>query len=201
MARLVDAVLCDLLLAVMDSVSVWAAAAGDPATGLAWRDAVTARMIAAGAYLPYERLVADEAVRLGLPVEAPARLFDGWHRMEPRPDARALVEAGIPYAFVTNTSRQLAELAAERSGLTPRFTLSGEESGWYKPRAEMYVTACRRMGTEVARTLFVAGAAYDAEGARRAGLPAVLVLRRPLDRPLHGTIRVAWRLEDALPAR
>ncbi|MGI8998534.1 MAG: hypothetical protein ACR2GO_02350 [Candidatus Limnocylindria bacterium] len=42
----VTAVLFDLLMGVMNSMDIWAAAAQDVHRGLAWRDAVTARMIA-----------------------------------------------------------------------------------------------------------------------------------------------------------
>jgi 2-haloalkanoic acid dehalogenase type II len=201
-ARAVDGVLLDLLMAVMDSPAAWTEAAGDAQRGMAWRDEVTDRMVDAGRYRAYESLVAEAAAQLGLGADAPERLVDAWQRMEPRPDGAALRALGRPYAFVTNASRRLAETAAARSGLAPRFTLSAEESGWYKPQPVMYVAACRRLGCEPARTLFVAGAGYDAEGAHGAGLQAALVLRRPLDRPLHGDIRVVTSLERAIaPAR
>jgi HAD superfamily hydrolase (TIGR01493 family) len=99
--------------------------------------------------------------------------------MEPWPDAAVIAALPLPYAFVTNCSVTLARQAAGRSGLQPRFTLSAEEVGWYKPAAETYREACRRLGSPPELTLFVAGAPYDAVGARKAGLKARLVVRRP----------------------
>jgi 2-haloalkanoic acid dehalogenase type II len=173
------AVLFDLLMAVMDSVSTWTAAAGDRPTGLAWRDAVTARMRANTAYSPYEAIVGEAARELGLYPGAALRLSDAWRRMAPWPDAAAIVGLSVPYAFVTNTSRALAAIAEERSGLRPHFVLSAEQAGWYKPDVRIYRAACEALGLPRAQVLFVAGSAYDAIGARDAGLEAVLVARRP----------------------
>jgi 2-haloacid dehalogenase len=174
------ALLLDLLMATMNSLEVWSAAAGDdPERGLRWRDAVTARMVAAGRYVAYGRLVREEAVRLGLPASAPSELEARWPTIAPWPDAATLAGLDLPLAFVTNASAALAEVAARRSGLQPAFTLSAEEAGWYKPRPEIYAEACRRIGRPANEVLFVAGSPYDALGAHRAGLRAVLVRRRP----------------------
>jgi 2-haloalkanoic acid dehalogenase type II len=190
-----QAILFDLLMAVMNSLETWSSAAGGE-HGIAWRDAVTDRMRAAGAYLAYEALVEEAARDLGLPPTAVRRLRDGWARMRPWPDAAALAGLSLPYGFVTNCSAVLARQASRRSGLTPRFTLSAEEAGWYKPRAEIYRQACARIGSDPGRVLFVAGAAYDAAGARAAGLNAWLVPRRPLARHLQTGIRRLRSLEE-----
>lgn len=195
----VRAVLIDLLMATMDSMSAWAAAAGDRERGLAWRDAVTQRMIAAGRYVPYLDLVADTARDLPLRPDAPTRLLRAWRRMRPWPDAAAVPSWPVPYAFVTNCSAELAAGAAGRSGLRPAFTLSAEEAGWYKPRPEIYRVACERIGAAAAEVAFVAGAAYDAEGAAAAGLRSVLVLRRPSAQVPSGIPAVPG-LDDALAA-
>jgi len=186
-------VLLDLLMAVMDSPAVWSAAAGDPKVGMAWRDAVTARMIASRSYRPYEDLVHAAAEELALPARATEDLLGRWASMDPRPDARSIDRVTVPYAFVTNCSARLAGHAAGRSGLRPVFVLSAEEAGVYKPQPAIYHAACRRLGVDPAATLFVAGAPYDADGARRAGLRAVLVRRRsdvePPDRvPVLGSL-------------
>jgi 2-haloacid dehalogenase len=166
-------------MAVMNSLAVWAAAAGDPARGIEWRDAATARMIASEAYVPYEWLVGDAARAVGLDPDATARLLAGWPLMEPWPDAQSVARLRVPYAFLTNCSATLAGVAASRSGLHPRFMLSAEEAGGFKPRPEVYELACDRLGTTPTRTLVVAGSPYDAAGARYAGLHSVLVVRRP----------------------
>lgn len=193
----VDGILFDLLMAVMNSVQTWSEAAQDR-RGLTWRDAVTARMIASDAYVPYETLVAEAASQLGLPRTASADLFTRWASMQPRPDAEALSRLKLPFAFVTNCSSELARTAAARSGLSPQFTLSAEEAGWFKPDPRIYQAACRRLGSAIERTLFVSGSAYDADGASLAGLPTVLVLRRADQRPRNTAIFVAGSLSDAL---
>jgi 2-haloalkanoic acid dehalogenase type II len=192
------AVLFDLLMAVMNSPASWAAAAGDPELGMAWRDAVTERMRQAERYVPYDALIAEAGVELRLPPRAADRLRGEWRRMRPWPDAIELSRLSLPYAFVTNCSAELAREAATASGLDPRFTFSAEEAGWYKPCPRIYRAACQRIGSEPERTVFVAGAAYDAEGALAAGLRVVLVRRRPPHRALNPEIQAVDNLGAAL---
>ncbi len=191
-----QAVLLDLLMAVMNSVAIWAAAAGGPQHGLAWRDAVTRRMAASRAYVPYEEQVAAGTADVGLPRDAASELFERWREMEPWPDSAALSRLALPYAFVTNCSQALARVAAARSRLAPRFVLSAEEAGWYKPDARIYREACKRLPSSPGSTLFVAGSAYDADGARAAGLEAVLVTRRPDEQPRSSAVRGVASLES-----
>ncbi|HEX2884615.1 MAG TPA: HAD-IA family hydrolase [Candidatus Limnocylindria bacterium] len=196
MPRRIEAVLFDLLMAVMDSPAVWALAAGDAERGMAWRDAVTARMVRSGRYRPYEELVASEARALHLPPSSVDRLWSAWRVMDPRPDADAIGRLALPYAFVTNCSTILAAEAARRSGLDPSFVLSAEEAGVFKPSPGIYLMACSGIRSAPERTLFVAGAAYDAAGARAAGLSAALVVRRPLRDALDGRIERLRGLDE-----
>ena len=197
----VHAVLLDLLMAVMNSLAIWSTAAGDERRGLAWRDAVTARIAIFPTYEPYEDLVAEAAADVGLPAEAVSELFERWGGMEPWSDSAALSRLGLPYAFVTNCSKRLARVAAERSRLHPRFVLSAEEAGWYKPDPRIYREACRRLGSSPQSTLFVAGSAYDADGAAAAGLGAVLVARRADQRARTGAVPLVASLHDVVAAR
>lgn len=194
------AILLDLLMGVMNSIEVWTTAAGDGHLGLAWRDAATRRMVAHPRYRAYAELVGEAAAEVGLSDDAPSALLDRWERMEPWPDAAALGEVDLPYAFVTNCSTELAQLAARRSGLAPAFTLSAEEAGWYKPDSRIYREACRRMGTPPQRVLFAAGSAYDAEGARAVGMRAWFIRRRPDLRPSDASIRAAASLDEVVAA-
>ena len=193
---IVQGVLFDLLMGIMSSLATWAAGAGDPEKGLRWRDAVTARMVAARRYAPYEDLVVDAATQVGLPPSAAAELLDRWSEMEPWPDAAALTALSMPYGFVSNCSTALARIAADRSGLGHRFTMSAEEAGWFKPEPAIYRAACRKLGTTPERTIFVAGSPFDAAGARAAGLNAWLVLRRPDHRPPDANLPTAASLEE-----
>jgi 2-haloacid dehalogenase len=191
----IEGVLCDLLMGTMRSVDTWAAAAGDPRQGLRWRDAATRRMQAAGAYVPYLDLVRDAALEVGLGAAEIDRLGELWTSMSPWPDAAALRAVGVPYAFLTNCSTALADVAARQSRLSPQFVLSAEESGVYKPAPAIYLEGCRRLGTPRRNTAFIAGSAYDAKGGRDAGLVAWLVVRRPPQAPIAGV-----RLVDSLDA-
>ena len=193
-----QAVLFDLLMAVMNSPATWAAAAGDPELGMAWRDAVTQLMRVADRYIPYDDLVADAGVTLHDPPLSVDRLHAEWGRMRPWPDASEVTILSLPYAFVTNCSVVLAREASMASSLHPRFTLSAEEAGRFKPSPDVYRSACDRIGSAPERTLFVAGAAYDAEGALAAGLRAVLVRRRPSPPELSVEIPVVSSLGAAL---
>ncbi len=198
MTSRVDGVLLDLLMGVMNSPATWAVAAGDSTRGLQWRDTVTARMVDAGAYISYERLVADAASELNLAPNAPTDIVDRWADMDPWPDAAAIRRLPVPYGFVTNCSSRLAGLAADRSGLTPSFVLSAEEAGWFKPDARVYLEACGRLGTAPARTAFIAGSPYDAEGASTAGLPTWLVRRRADRPPPVESVTVAASLDEVV---
>lgn len=190
-------ILLDLLMATMDSVTAWSDAAGDASVGLAWRDGATRRMIEAGRYVPYERLVAASAADVGLPAEAVGRLWDAWDEMRPWPDAAVLHELRVPYAFVTNTSTDLAARAVRDARLHPAFTLSAEEAGWYKPSPEIYAQACVRLAVDPASVRYVAGAPYDATGAAEAGLPVRLVTRRPATGSLDPRVAVVASLHEA----
>lgn len=193
-------VLFDLLMGVMNSLQAWTTAAGDTQVGIAWRDAASRRMVANPRYRPYADLVSEAAAELGLPADAPSELFDRWERMEPWPDAVALEGLDLPYAFVTNCSTELAVVAVRRSGLAPAFTLSAEEAGWYKPDPRTYRQACRQLGTAPERTAFVAGSAYDADGARAVGMPTWFITRRSDRLPSDTSIRVTGSLADVVAA-
>jgi len=183
-------------MAVMNSLAVWTETARDPRLGIAWRDAVTAGMVECDGYAPYEDLVAAAAIEVGLGPDAAGELRARWSEMRPWPDASALKRMDLPFGFVTNSSTELADVAASRSGLRPRFTLSAQEAGWYKPDARIYHEACRRVGFGPATTLFVSGSPYDAEGARAAGLRTWLVARRNDQGAPHPSIRIAHSLDE-----
>lgn len=191
-------VIFDLLMAVMNSVRVWEVAAGDIGAGLRWRDAVTQRMVRSERYEPYEKLVEVVAGDQGLDPTAGRRLWQAWRQMEPWPDATAIRELGVPFGFLTNCSTALAEIAVSRSGLRPSFVLSAEQVGWYKPDGRAYLTAARRLGLPPGKILFVAGAPYDADGARAAGFQCVLVRRRADQTPPGPDVRIVPSLREAV---
>lgn len=62
-----DAVVFDLLTALIDSWTLWNAVAGSDANGLRWRKRYLDITYGCGGYRPYEALVREAAVEAGLP--------------------------------------------------------------------------------------------------------------------------------------
>src|SRR5262245_6489395 len=68
--RMAEAVLFDLLTALLDSWSLWNAAAGSPAAGRAWRGEYLRLTYGCGDYRPYETLVREAARTAGVDEQA-----------------------------------------------------------------------------------------------------------------------------------
>ena len=66
------------------------------------------------------------------------------------------------------------------------FATPTEEAGAYKPHAAPYRPACERLDLPPGRVTLVAAHAWDVSGARRAGLPSVLVDRDGARWPFTG---------------
>lgn len=190
----IDAVLFDLLTALLDSWSVWNHAAGSAADGLRWRRAYLQLTYGCGAYRPYEDLVREAAIAAGVDASAADTLTAHWNNLRPWPEAPGVLsglrDRGIPLGVVTNCSIALGQQAAGQVGVRFAAIITSEETGYYKPRPESYRAALDRLGTDAARTLFVAGSPADIPGAagvgmpvfwhNRAGLPFVADAARPL---------------------
>ena len=71
--------------------------------------------------------------------------------------------------------------SAERSGGRYAAIATAESVGYYKPRPEPYRAVLAKLGTDPARTLFVAGSAADVPGAKRVGMPVYWHNRMGLD--------------------
>ena len=84
-----DAVLFDLLTALLDSWILWGDVAGSPSAGRAWREEYLALTYAAGDYRPYESVVAEAAERRAWVLtwragSSPAGMSSGRGRRRPR---------------------------------------------------------------------------------------------------------------------
>lgn len=166
--------LFDLLTALLNSWSLWDAVAGSATAGRAWRHEYLALTFGAGSYRPYELLVAEAANRQGLPSHVAADLVARWDELEPWPEAPDTLRAiarSYAVGVVTNCSEDLGRRAAARLDIAFDAVVTAESAGAYKPRPEPYEQALAELGLPADRVLFVAGSAYDIQGATAAGMP------------------------------
>lgn len=189
-----DAVIFDLLSALIDSWSLWADVAGGPGPGRRWRLRYLEITYATGAYRPYEHLVAESATDAGLAPDAAARLVTRWAELNPWPEApsvlRRLGEAHR-LGVVTNCSVTLGRAAAHSLGVPFDAVMTAEEAGAYKPLSVPYERTLAALGASADRTLFVAGSPGDIGGASAVGMRVVWHNRLGLDLP-HGSPE-PWR--------
>ena len=172
--RRYDAVVFDLLTALIDSWTLWNRAAGSAEDGLRWRRAYLELTYGAGPYRPYEDIVRQAAVRAGIDGSCAETLFAQWTDLPPWPETRRVLAAlagRAPLGVVTNCSRTLGAAAVACTGGRFAAVVTAESAGFYKPRPEPYHAVLKMLGTDPARTLFVAGSAADVPGAKGAGMP------------------------------
>ena len=158
------AVLFDLLTALLDSWSLWDAAAGSQASGRAWRAEYLRLTYGCGAYVPYEQLVRDAARAAGLQAAAADALEARWLELEPWSGAQAALDAlqgRTKLAVVTNCSQRLGLLAAGRLRTRWDCIVTAEAAGYYKPDPRPYRLALERIGVPASEAAFVAGSGYD----------------------------------------
>ena len=170
-----DAVLFDLLTALLDSWSLWNAVAGDAETGRRWRADYLRITYRTGAWRPYEDLIAEAADAVGLNRNFAARLDARYGELRPWPGVEqtlsTLKRTGVRLGLVTNCSERLGRVAANCLGVGVDVLVTAERVGFYKPDPRPYRLALTEIGAEPRRCLFVAGSAYDLVGTGRVGLP------------------------------
>lgn len=169
-----DAVVFDLLTALIDSWALWNSVAGSDEAGLAWRRQYLEITYGCGTYRPYETLVREAAVQAGLPARFGNDLERRWSELQPWPEIGSVLRRlsqDMPLAVATNCSDRLGRAAADRTGAQFEAVVTAEGVGFYKPRPEVYRAVLARLGTDPARTLFVAGSAADVPGAKGVGMP------------------------------
>ena len=167
-----DAVVFDLLTALLDSWTLWNAVAGSEEAGMRWRRRYLEITYGCGSYRPYETLVREAAAEVGLPKGLGSELERRWLELQPWPEAAAVLKAiPVPLAVATNCSIRLGRQAADRVGVPFEVVETAESVGFYKPRPEVYRAVLHKLGTAAERTLFVAGSASDVPGAKSVGMP------------------------------
>ena len=181
----IEAIAFDLLTAMIDSWSLWIGIVGAAALGRAWRRASLRRVTSTGAYRPYEDIVREATVEVGLPPARAEVLLARWDALEPWPDAPGVLRAlaGRRLAVLTNCSQGLAERAAAITGGDFEVVMSAERAGAYKTDPRAYQAMLSALGLSPERVLFVAGSAHDVPGAGAAGLPVYWSNRERLPIP------------------
>ncbi|HSH99349.1 MAG TPA: HAD-IA family hydrolase [Reyranella sp.] len=166
-----DAVVFDLLTALLDSWTLWKAVAGSDEAGMRWRRRYLEITYGCGHYRPYEALVREAAADVGLPAALGDALEQRWLELAPWPEAPAVLrQIPLPLAVATNCSIRLGRQAADRVGVRFAAVKTAESVGFYKPRPEVYRAVLQSLGTAPEKTLFVAGSASDVPGAKSVGL-------------------------------
>ena len=172
--RRFDAVLFDLLTALLDSWTLWDNVAGATEDGRRWRAAYLRRTYATGAYRPYELLVAEAAAETGLSPSLAAQLAARYAELKPWPEVREVLRAlhcdGLALGIVTNCSEELGATAVACTGVEFEAVVTAERAGYYKPHPRPYQMALDELGVVPSRCLFVAGSAYDLFGTHKLGL-------------------------------
>jgi 2-haloalkanoic acid dehalogenase type II len=170
-----DAVLFDLLTALLDSWSLWNAVAGYAESGRRWRAEYLRITYQTGAYRAYEDVVAEAAAAVGLRRGLAAELASRYSELQPWPGTDetldALASAGVPLGIVTNCSERLGHIAADRLEIDFAVIVTAERAGFYKPDPRPYRLALAELKVDPERCLFVAGSAYDLVGTAKVGLP------------------------------
>lgn len=179
-AQRYDAVLFDLLTALINSWTVWNDVAGSDEDGLKWRKEYLKLTYGAGEYRPYERIVAEAAEAAGLSAKLADTLVDRRRDLRLWPEAGSILEqlksrraadAPLKLGVVTNCSDQLGLAIAEQVFEGFDVVVTAERAGFYKPRPEPYRLALKELGAAPERTLFVAGSSADVPGASGVGMP------------------------------
>ena len=139
---------------------------------------------AMGGYRPFADLAAQTLRALNPATDSAVEAVLGaFRQLDPHPDVepalRALRDAGIPVATLTNGSADLVSTLLQRAGLDQFVarSLSVDEVRRWKPAPEPYRWAAAELGADPGRVALVASHPWDCAGARGAGLVAGWVNR------------------------
>ncbi len=172
-SRHYDAVIFDLLTALLDSWTLWNRVAGSEEAGLRWRREYLVLTYESGATRPYEDIVRDAAMNTDISASTADTLLNSWGSLALWPEAKQVLDKlrkRVPVGIATNSSDRLAEIAVRAAGGRFAAVATAESAGFYKPRPEPYQQAIERLGVPPNRILFVAGSAADVPGATGVGM-------------------------------
>ena len=196
-----QAVMFDLLTALLNSWSLWNKVAGSEEVGFDWRQKYLQLTYRAGPYRSYEGIIKQAAHEAGVPESRAAELIQRWGELEPWPEAPQVVHAvleKVPVAVATNASIALANIAVACLGVAIPTVVTAEEAGYYKPQPQPYRLALDRLQCSAASVLFVAGSAADVPGASAVGMPVLWHNRRRLS-PVDGQVQPPYVADSLWP--
>jgi 2-haloacid dehalogenase len=122
--------------------------------------------------------------RTGVGAAAREELLAGWLTLEPFAEVAgalaALREGGARLAAISNGTPAMLARALEFAGLASALdeVVSVDEIRVYKPDARVYHHAAKRLDAPIGEITFVSAHAWDAAGARAAGMAVAHVQRR-----------------------
>jgi len=163
-------------------------------------DEIKAHNYDAQLFVDYTRAIIEHMGGLGPGVDLAARdIYDEWaacHHFflydDVEPALRTLAEAGLKIGLISNTQRPLDEFTAHFA-LDRIFSaaISSAELGFLKPHPAIFEAALAAVGEPAGAAVMVGDSVRaDIEGARQAGMRAVLVRRTGdgLSSPLQHTL-------------
>jgi 2-haloacid dehalogenase len=169
-----QAVIFDLLTALLNSWSLWNKVAGSDGVGFNWRARYLQLTYQAGPYRSYEGIIKEAAHEVGVPYAYAEELIQRWGGLEPWPETPQVLHAlleKVPIAVATNASIVLANIAVTCLGVAMPTVVTAEEAGYYKPQPQPYRMALDRLQYPAESVLFVAGSPADVPGASAVGMP------------------------------
>ena len=178
--------LFDLLTALLDSWTLWDSVAGSEEKGRSWRAEYLRLTYGSNAYVPYEHLVRMAARKTGLSDDVPQALEARWSELSPWSGVQSVLDAlegRTKLAVVTNCSKRLGSLAADRLKTRWDCVVTAEEAGFYKPNPRPYRMALERLDVSASDAAFVAGSGFDLIGTSAVGLRTYWHNRVGLKRP------------------
>jgi 2-haloacid dehalogenase len=153
---------------------------------------------ASGDYVPFPEIAAEAVMGAArearFPIERSTAdwIVEGLLELPPfddvEPGLRALKDAGIALAILTNGTADGIEAVVSAAGLADCFDhlFAADSVRRFKPAPEVYALATDALGLEAGEILFASGHEWDVAGAAAAGMATVFLARGEPCAPVRG---------------